>query len=485
MLPDVALLEIFDFYLNSGDDSDDVLYPYCDPDVEEELTAWFALVRVCRTWRNIVFGSPLRLNLRLYCVPHRTQVRKTIGAWPALPIIVVDNCDDIRDNEKWADNIVAVFEHSDRICLLDLDQIRSWQLEKVLAGMQQPFPALTRLSLRSKDGETPPVVPDSFLGGSAPQLQSLVLNSIPFPGLPKLQLSATRLVHLYLLIPHSGYISPETLVPCLSVLTSLDQLTIEFKSPQSRPNRNSRRPYPPTRTLPVLTRLSFKGASEYLEDLVARIDAPLLNELWIIFFQQLILDPSQASQLTQFISRTPKFKTADKVVEVFFEIFEGTARISICSPFVLLLGMSCRPSDWQLSFLTQMCNLSFLQGLIPRVEHLYIQDIPSYSDSEPPWQDDIEGSQWLELLRPFTAVNDLYISKNFVLRIASALKELVGERATEALPALRTLFLRETLSSGPVQESAVLEATEQFVTARQLSGHPVAVSHWEEEGEYY
>ena len=117
------------------------------------------------------------------------------------------------------------------------------------------------------------------------------------------------------------------------------------------------------------------------------------------------------------------------------------------------------------------------------MEHLYIQDLPIYSDLEPLWQDDIEDSpgQWLELLRPFTAVNDLYVSKIFVPRIAPALQELVGERATEALPALQTLFLRETLSSGPVQE-----AIEQFVTARQLSSHPIAVSHWkgEEDDEY-
>jgi hypothetical protein len=476
MLPDVALLEIFEFYLDSG--YDDNLYPYYDPNLKVKFMAWCALVRVCQTWRNIVFGSPLRLRLQLYCVPHRTSVRKAIVAWPALPIIVEGNCSEIRDNEKWVDNIVAVFEHSDRICRLNLLEIRSWQLEKVSAAMQQPFPALTRLSFYCKD-ETAPVVPASSLGGSAPQLQFLSLERIPFPGLPKLLLSATRLVELFLSdIPHSGYIPPEAMVPCLSVLTRLEILHIGFKSPQSRPNRNSRRPPPPTRTLlPVLTRLELKAVSEYLEDLVARIDAPLLNLLEITFFHQLILD---TPQLTQFISRTPNFMTPDEVDGVYLEFSNGIARVSIRSPFELSLRMSCRPSDWQLLFLTQMCNLSFLQGLIPAVEHLYIQDLPIHSVSEPPWQDDIEGSQWLELLRPFTAVNELYISKKFVPRIAPALQELVGERATEALPALRTLFLRETLSSGPVQE-----AIQQFVTARQLSNHPIAISQWEGGRKYY
>ena len=471
MLPDVALLEIFDFYLDSGDE--DSPYLYYDPNVEDKFTAWYTLVRVCRTWRNIVLGSPLRLNLRIYCVPHRKQARKTIVAWPALPIIVMDDCDDIRDKEKWVNNIVAVFEHSDRICLLNLDNIRSRQLEIVLVAMQQSFPVLTRIALHSKDGETAPVVPASFLGGSAPQLQFLSLERIPFPGLPKLLLSATHLVYLYLWgIPHSGYISPEMMVTCLSVLTRLEKLSIQFKSPQSLPDGNSRRPPPPTRTLlPVLTRLLFKGVSEYLEDLMARIDAPLLNDLWIAFFHQLILD---TPQLTQFISRTPNFKTPDEVHEVHLEFSSGIARVAIRSRFIKLsFGISCRPSDWQLSFLTQMCNLPFLQDLNPVVEHLYIQHIP-YSDLEPPRQDDIEGSQWLELLRPFTAVNDLYISKKCELLITPALQELVGERVTEALPALRTLFLREALTSGPIQE-----AVEQFVTARQLSSHPITVSYWD------
>ena len=83
------------------------------------------------------------------------------------------------------------------------------------------------------------------------------------------------------------------------------------------------------------------------------------------------------------------------------------------------------------------------------------------------WQEDIENSQWLEVLRPFTAVKDLYVSLNLTPRIAPALKELVGEMATEVLPTLRTLFFEMPLPSGPVQE-----ATGQFVSARELAPFP-------------
>ena len=85
--------------------------------------------------------------------------------------------------------------------------------------MQVPFPELMHLVLLSGD-ETAPVFPDSFLDGSAPHLRSLALRSIPFPGLPRLLLSATNLAHLCLDdIPYSGYIPPEAMVSLVTRLS--------------------------------------------------------------------------------------------------------------------------------------------------------------------------------------------------------------------------------------------------------------------------
>jgi hypothetical protein len=77
--------------------------------------------------------------------------------------------------------------------------------------------------------------------------------------------------------------------------------------------------------------------------------------------------------------------------------------------------------------------------------------------------------QWLELLRPFTAVKSLYLSwlGKFQPNLASALQELAGGRTTEILPSLQNIFLEMFEPS-----RAFHEAIGQFVATR---GHPIAV----------
>ncbi len=93
------------------------------------------------------------------------------------------------------------------------------------------------------------------------------------------------------------------------------------------------------------------------------------------------------------------------------------------------------------------------QALISTVEQLYI-----YESGFP------------------TTLTRLYLSQNFVPRIAPTLQELVGERVIEVLPALQCLFLEKLHPSGTVQEEI-----DKFVATRQLAEHPVSVSLWERE----
>src|SRR5216684_3747626 len=203
VLPDVALLEIFDCHVNQLREVNDYSL---------EIQAWHTLVHVCRKWRSVVFGSPCRLNLRLLCA-EKTPVRETLAVWPPFPIVVRQFDYD----DTWRiDNIMAALEHNDRVCEIGPFSVTSFELEGVLAPMQKPYPALTDLHIwrvRWADHVEVPIVPESFLGGSAPRLRHLGLEYIPFPGLPKLLLSATHLVTLHLRrIPNSGYITPEAIV---------------------------------------------------------------------------------------------------------------------------------------------------------------------------------------------------------------------------------------------------------------------------------
>jgi hypothetical protein len=69
-MPEDVLVEIFDFYVNNASHD-----------------AWHTLVHVCQQWRCVVFASPRRLNLRLYCT-EKTPLEKSLNIWPVLPIVI-------------------------------------------------------------------------------------------------------------------------------------------------------------------------------------------------------------------------------------------------------------------------------------------------------------------------------------------------------------------------------------------------------------
>ena len=107
------------------------------------------------------------------------------------------------------------------------------------------------------------------------------------------------------------------------------------------------------------------------------------------------------------------------------------------------------------------------------VEDLYIE----HWYSELIWKDDtIENTLWLQLLLPFTAVKNLYLSKEFVPGITAALQEFVGDRVTEVMPSLENIFVEGLEPSGPFRENIG-----QFVVARRLSNHPIAISVWDKD----
>jgi len=457
MLPNDVLLEIF-FYVNIRD------WSICPVD------PWHTLVHVCRRWRHLVFASPQRLKLRLMYRGYR-PISKVLDVWPVLPVSLISLLD--QSDQQW-DNFVAALEseNSNRICEIHVRTInRRW--ERFAAAMQKPFPELTRLEVWMLDGVR--VLSDSFLGGSAPRLRSLEFGWISFPSIPKLLLSANGLVKLNLeAIPDSGYFSPHAIATALTAMTRLEFLRLEFRSPRSPPDPESRPLPPPTRSvLPVLTKLEFKGVYKYLEVLLARIDPPCLYHLDITFFMDLGFD---VPQLHRLIGNAEEFKTFHRANVWIFNL-SIQLRIYHYPPWAVNrqcfgLNIICRELDDRLSSLCQICNLSF--PLISALEELQIREGDSGFFSSSHWKSDRKNAQWLELLAPFTGLKNLYLPSGIARCVCGALQEISGERVSEVLPALRNLFVRGS-SLEPIQE-----AVKPFVAARQLSGHPVVVDHWKD-----
>jgi hypothetical protein len=427
---------------------------------------WRRLIHVCQMWRSVAFASPKFFELRIVCGP-RTRM-ELIGIWPPLPIVIGNGEDGSTPEVDDFDGIDAAIVHHNRICKIDL-HLTSSKLHRLASVMQEQFPTLTYLKLVSDYSVPRALLPDGFLGGYAPRLQSLKFEGIVFPVPLKFLLSATNLIHLTLWRTyHPGCITPDTLVTILAVLTNLKSLTIGSGPILSSIDQESRYSPPLNRTvLPALIHFELRGASNYVESFMAQIDTPLLDSLCITFFHP---DTFDMPQLAQFMRRTTRFQALNEA-----HVDLNSHGILVESPpqmwtFDPLSGLRIVYEDymWQLSSVAQV-----LTSLIPSiyvVEHLYIcgcEDLVSR------WRDDIEITQWREIFHPFNSVKNLYVNKALAQRIAPTLQELVGENVTAALPALETLFLENLHELEPFRD-----IIEQSVAARRLLGHHIAVSDW-------
>ena len=215
-LPANVLLEIFCFYKEESGQT-------------YRVWKWHSFAHLWRGLRQVIFTSPLRLDLPIFCTSI-TPARKILGIWLALPIHVYYCRQDHSKTASNEDNIVDALEHAGRLCNVTLDVTGS-ELEKISTVMREPFPVLTTLRIFSLEHHgIAPALPVEFLGGSAPRLQSICLYALPFPALPTLLLSTSDLVYLRLRnIPQTGYISPEAMVVGLAALPNLHTFRFKFQ----------------------------------------------------------------------------------------------------------------------------------------------------------------------------------------------------------------------------------------------------------------
>ena len=369
-------------------------------------------------------------------------------------------------------------------CLSSLTRLEYLQLD-FLSPQPRPdsasrrTPALTRivlpvLSTLLLEGETEHV--DQLLAHiEAPHLNDAHIEfvdpgsvrsmHITFPALPKLLLSSSGLVRLFLFVLPgrgyiTGYISTDAMVDCLSSLTRLEHLQIEFPYSLPRPDNASPRPPPLTRTVfPVLSALLLSGVTEYLDQLLAHIEAPHLNNVRIVFLDQSIFE---ISRLSPCIGHTETFEAFD---QAWMQCLDPDLMVTLSSrkgttgSKTLTLSVRWKDSSWKLARLAYGA---------PSLRPILFQD--GYLSL---WTKDIGITPWLDFLRVFTTVENLYVSTRLALCIAPALQEPVGEGVTEVLPALQSIFVYRPETS---KAEIIQEVMGKVVAARELSGRPVTVN---------
>jgi hypothetical protein len=358
-------------------------------------------------------------------------------------------------------NVLAALKHNNRVSKIEIEGDKNMHS---LAEMQEPFPMLDYLDIRVHPkfySRVPAVIPDSFLGGSAPLLVHLGLVRISFPGLPKLLLSANHLVDIHLW--DIRYIPPEVMAASLSAMKHLQSLVIGIRSSS---HRASQRLHPVTRiALPALNSLRLACSDGYLEDLVALLDAPSLELMDISVLHGFqVFAFSEESELPQFISRIKAFIISDQA-----QLFAHRDKAQ------LMVSQKTRTIDLaeaaELS-LTFMGPLETLFSALPP-HHFERVEIKEDRSMMPIPQMDVE-SELRELSRRFTTTKDLFLDPRATVLAGAGLLDFAEETVAELFPALQNIFLEECLLIPPTDEGFL-----KFTTARRLAGLPVTVHNWD------
>jgi hypothetical protein len=311
------------------------------------------------------------------------------------------------------------------------------------------------------------------------------LRGVDFPALPKLLLSSSAgLVSLSLWeIPPRKDFSAEAMVDCLSSLTNLEKLWFDFTCCRSNPIRRQYSPHART-ALPVLYSLSLKGLIEHLQDFYARIETPLLKDSHLEFLDPDIFD---ISTISPFVRHKEPLRALDQAYIV-LNGFNLNIRLSSRNPSTggRSLMLSFMHNDtlrwrWRLRSLTQDHRPFSPWSTSPLAEFDRLNDLPFKDQNSPHWLRTMIGNARLrELLRVSPSVKDLYLSEGLAVLVVPALQELAAREgvlvATQVLPALQTLFVERHWFSRTPREKAF--EFEEFVAAREVSGHPVSLQCW-------
>ena len=436
-LPDKVLFDIFCFFLQVSPRN------------------WPTLVHICRNWRRLVFSYPRSLNLRLFCT-HGTPVRKTLDCWPrALPIVVAYGGSSGLDPPTLEDedDVMAALKRPDRVYSISLT-ITSSLLEK-LSAIKRPFWKLENLILMSRD-EVQLTLPNAFRWGQ--RLRRLHSTRIVIPALVQLRYLSIDLIDLQLHeVPNPWHFSLNALPDTLSRLAQLRSLSLHFLPTSDHVAVSL--PSWDRVVLPALTCLKYRGITKDLEDLVARIDAPRLEDIEITLSYESI---TNLSKLIGFIDRIEMHNSHRRADILSSENATSISLITPGAPTRLKFQLFGEPLYLRLPVIFQI--VFFLSVFLLDVEDLRINVMQQSRQ-----KDGSHIGRWLTLLNLFRGVKWLHILGNLSTDIVHSLRL----RYKAVLPVLQGLYIPQP---GP-RHTPLREALVSFMTSRRLSGHPIAVEY--------
>jgi len=392
-----------------------------------------------------------------------TPVVDMLDHLPPLPLLVDYRDTTARISEKDEVGIDHALRLRDRVRSIILHLSPSI-LHKFLVLIDQPFFELEHLSLSSTtEGVTSLVLPKTFL---APKLRHLTLRGIRLPKRLRLLTSTPFLAALSLThTSASGYFRPRLLAARLQSLLQLEELSINFSVPLPRPSAEGEllgKQGTPV-TLPNLKHLTFVGVSAYLESLLAQIRTPLLEQLHITLFMQIVF---ALPHLSHFVNITEKIKS-NHIADVIF----GHEAVSIIAPRgaqpvnrTIFVCVKCRPLDWQIECATQVCG-----ALIPALlgEKLWLRFHEKTMPAE--WRNgEIDARTWHGFLWPLIGIKQLYINHSLSEELSRAFE--VDEIGSDPgfLPGLK--YIIPQFNGMPATS-----LFSSFIRAREAANHPISL----------
>lgn len=421
---------------------------------------WWKLTHVCRRWRYLIYDSSSVLDTCLLFTNGSSSI-DSLTHLPPLPFIIhYRNMTTTRVPQD-EESLLTGLQQQSRVRRVAV-QASSPSLRIGLESMNELFPILEDLSLSSTTEEdTSPVLPGKF---RAPNLRHLTLQGIGLPTELSLLASTTTLTTLTLThIPVPCYIPPGHLVTQLQGLPHLEELSIGFATPIPRPSteRSLLPPPIPRMTLPSLKRLIFRGVCAYLENLVAQINAPLLERHTTTLFFEVTYT---LANLTQFIHASEGLHC--RSAKILFNRDGASIVTGIDEPRGgLTLNVCCEPLDWKIDSAAQVCR--GLEHVLSAVEKLTLDlhedGIPFDPEHAP------DNTLWHELLLPFRGVKELHIGSALTYELADALKSDAANVGL-FLPSLQDLRSQLRTNDAYNAFSAFIETRERAGRRVHLSG---------------